>query len=1312
MKPSVYFTCLALCGAPIAAVADVVINEIGAASSERNLRFLEDGRPRLGWGPAWSEIEFDASDWEIGTAPFGFGNDDVATELGEQMIERTPSLYLRKTFTVSAADAAKAEPFRLRAEADSGFVAFVNGHEIARANLGRLNGFVYRDQSTFSSAERNESLSYDSEVLASDVLRAGENVFAVQVQNSIPVQINERDDSIDRSLRFDGRLTLGTGIFGSGSSIPLDLPAEGWQYRVGHAEPSGGVVDWKQVSDPNVDGDFSDWIELHNNGAAAVDLTGWHLTDDEDIPQLWKFPDGTTIPAGGYLVVLADGITNIPGDYIHTSFGLSNNGEFLALSDASGDYVSQFEEGFPRQGPFHSYGLNASGDYVYLAEPSPGAANAGGESSGFVRAPQFEPDGGVFKETVEVTLTSNTEEAVIRYTTDGSEPTPWNGMVYEGPISVEAIDERTGTPIRARAFKDGMIPSRESTQTYLVGVDEVFDSITSMSLVAEDGYAFYAPHGVMTVEGGTGAGNDWRATEAQDYYMPDMHGRAFERKVSMELIYPESGENVQIDGGLRLAASAWSRGRFTLRNTDRSPWQSSPAEKPSFNLFFRNDYGDDTLGFPLVENYPVRRFQQLRLRAGKNDINNPWITDELSRRLYTDMGQFGSRGIQNALWVNGVYKGYFNSVARLRQELLQDFHGGNAQWDVKHIDNWADGDGAEWERTEAILEKDLSVLENYQEALTVVDPVALSDYFLINFYGATWDWPHNNFVIAKERSERGRWRAYMWDAEGMFGIAGGNGRQRYNSITADFRNPRQDPDPSLSVMWKALVESDEFKVTFADRIQKHFFTEGGALTQEHMKMRMNELGDEIRDLMRFGGGGNINLRTIESWIEDREDEIFKRGQHFEPDGLWGDVQTPNFKPSGGGVEAGTVVKISAGSLFDPQGGDWYYTTDGTDPRLPGGEPSPTATLYDSSGPGITIDETMTLKARIRETTLFDPVGTWSAIQEAEFRIGIEIADESNLVITEIMADPADTTEAEDAAGYNRADFEFMEFLNLTESTLDLSELQFTLGIDYRFANGDKATIAPNGYAVIVRNKEAFESRYGAGLPVLGEYDSKLNNGGEVIEIANNAYTPTHQFTYGTEDPWPAEVDGAGKSLVATTTTAGADLSDPANWTASAEINGSPGRAEGTEPPDPPQPGMSFTAWRAEFFPDDASNDAISGVDADPDGDGLTNLAEFGLGSDPTNDRSQGLVGVRIERLEVGGQTANYVVLTSTQREGVDNLTLTLEKSNSLESWEVAGDDYIQLATTAAENGVKLVEWRSAQPFTGQTGYLRWQISMQ
>src|SRR5215210_5703053 len=53
-------------------------------------------------------------------------------------------------------------------------------------------------------------------------------------------------------------------------------------------------------------GQASDWIEIYNRGDAAIDLVGWHLTDDAALPGKWTFPS-KLLAAGDFLVVFASG---------------------------------------------------------------------------------------------------------------------------------------------------------------------------------------------------------------------------------------------------------------------------------------------------------------------------------------------------------------------------------------------------------------------------------------------------------------------------------------------------------------------------------------------------------------------------------------------------------------------------------------------------------------------------------------------------------------------------------------------------------------------------------------------------------------------------------------------------------------------------------------------------------------------------------------------------------------------------------------------------------------------------------------------
>lgn len=85
---------------------------------------------------------------------------------------------------------------------------------------------------------------------------------------------------------------------------------------------------------PDGSGSFPDWIELYNSGSSDCALSGWFLSDDAAEPDKWRFPAGTVIPAGGYLVVFASGAAG--GDTgLHADFSLSA-GETVYLNTPSG----------------------------------------------------------------------------------------------------------------------------------------------------------------------------------------------------------------------------------------------------------------------------------------------------------------------------------------------------------------------------------------------------------------------------------------------------------------------------------------------------------------------------------------------------------------------------------------------------------------------------------------------------------------------------------------------------------------------------------------------------------------------------------------------------------------------------------------------------------------------------------------------------------------------------------------------------------------------------------------------------------------
>jgi spore coat protein CotH len=125
----------------------------------------------------------------------------------------------------------------------------------------------------------------------------------------------------------------------------------------------------RTLADPQ--GEFDDYVELHNVSDAAADLSGRYLTDSKSSLRKWAFPDGTKIPAGGFLIIWADEDGKAsPG--LHASFKLSQKGEtvYLVDSDENGNVILNSLK-FPAQRTDVAFGRGARGKLEPVV-PTPG----------------------------------------------------------------------------------------------------------------------------------------------------------------------------------------------------------------------------------------------------------------------------------------------------------------------------------------------------------------------------------------------------------------------------------------------------------------------------------------------------------------------------------------------------------------------------------------------------------------------------------------------------------------------------------------------------------------------------------------------------------------------------------------------------------------------------------------------------------------------------------------------------------------------------------------------------------------------------
>ncbi len=1142
--------------------------------------FLTSGKQRVPWGQG----SYDDTTWASGVAPIWAGalpsGVTGGTNLTAQVVGKTPSVYARIVFNVTAADLADPNALQLLMGWDDAFVAYINGVEVARDRLAQANAFTPFDavaDSVHNGSSTSTTYTLDP---PSKLLNVGQNVLAVQVHN---LTISDSDIFMRARLQRNG------------AAVALVDYANTWKYFVGLTEP---VLSPDEAIDDDPESPDSqlDWIELRNTGAADVLLNGWKISDELGNPSKWQFPVGTTIPAGAQLIVVCDGknvTAPASGGYLHTNFNLNSGGETLTLRDQSGVVVQQIV--VPPLTPMQSYGRTDAGLYTIFGTPTPLAPNTGATFSGIVETPTFSRAGGFYTTSQTVSLATLTSGASIRFTTDGSEPTETTGLAYSSTFSVSISQA-----IRARAFKSGMTPSATATRTLLINEPASRKSVPALCLTGDQARSLYRPYGMMAIVGGSNTAlvapqpvtfnGVWTQTTSGAPALPDLsaydnalhRGRFLERPAVMEVLYPDGRPGVNTDFGMRISGSGHARPRYKLTNQNAAvpnsgAWSATDfTQKPSFNFYFRDDLGGDPIDFKLFPDDTITKFHDLRIRAGKNDPSNPFIEDEFMRRLFVDLGQVGSVGIINTLYVNGIYKGYYNMTEHIREDFLQRRHGSNLSWDVAAVTTIGSGDGLAFQEMITFIRNNpQSTLANYQAMKTRLDMKNFADYLIINLFGVTGDWPHNNFINARERSTTGLYRYYMWDAEGAFGDFGLTARS--NMFTGADANvavqgaivanaPASDGlQYGIRILYTYLRASPEFRLLFADRLQKHYFN-NGALTDARILARFNSLKTEFTPLLN---GATFNDR-VTPWVNgvgdatryttsgatntpSRRNVLFNgytddvAGGVFVPaqlvnEGLWPSVVAPGFSTFGGNVAPGFTLTIS-----NPNGsGSVYYTTDGSDPRSEGGA------IAGTLGTSVAIGAPTTVKARVRSTG-----GVWSPITEALFDTGVV----PSLLVTEIMYHPPKN------GAIDGDQYEFIEIKNVGAATVNLFGMKFTSGITYDFPAG--ATIAPGQFKVIARNATQFAAKYPT-VALLGAWGagSNLSNSGDTLTLSDAANRTVFSVSWLDVSPWPITPDGSGPSLVPVNANAIPAPNNASNWRASTGSGGSPG-ADDPTPPTPP-----------------------------------------------------------------------------------------------------------------------------------------------
>jgi len=896
------------------------------------------------------------------------------------------------------------------------------------------------------------------------------------------------------------------------------------------------------AGDPFVGDDQSpDWIEIHNPTDAPAVLDGYHLTDDLDDPTQWTLPDGITLaPAGDpdgkdYLVVFASGndITDPDLDengFLHANFKLKDGGgEDAALVDADGAVVFAYED-YPVQDEDVSYGIDGQGAERFFTMPTPGWDNA----NDVPRSPQFTVAGTTFTDSIVVDLTAAYPTDTIHYTLDESVP-DGASAVWSGPMTITDT-----TMIRAVSIGANGKSSRLVGETYIDLGADILDDSSNLPVVIVETFG----DGVPGKSSGFGD--------------------------SVVVVF-EPGA----DGRTRLTdpCAIDTRAGIHIRGST-----SAGFPKKQYRVEFWDETNEDRrldlLGMPSEADW---------IFYGPSRYDRALISNSLMYDLSNQVGRYAVRTRWVEMYLNGnggpvTASDYVGVYA-----VMEVIERGDDRVDIEALSSGAGGmpveGGFAWkkDKTGMYVEPEnpnsaqRSTIDGYIDTVNAaatgqhdpwVDLDAFVDHNLLNMLAMNVDALRISTYYYK--TQDGKLEAGpIWDFDRALDST--DGRDNNPSWWHGTGDSTRYFNDSSRVMnwWPRMFQDPDVVQRYIDR---WFALRASVFSLDNIHATIDAHAAQLaeaapRDYARWSaaryGGFAGEIQHMKDWLTTRVNWV---------DSQW--LAQPAFDVAGPVVTPGTTVTLSSPV------GQVYYTTDGTDPRAPGGGMSPGAVL--AAGP-ITINQYTKITARVHIENHgpadqgYVPTGDdWSAPVVGRYFVNPLVAA-GDVAITEINYHPYDPTPGELATqppedpDFQDDDYEFVELQNVSGHPVNICGVRFADGVNLTF---DSHVMADGDRVAVAANQAAFEARYGTGIALGGEYGvgqdaMHLSNTGESITLDNTILDAVVlEFAYNDSGAWPNRADGKGAALEIIDP--GGDYNDPDNWRSSVAYGGTPAAAPETE----------------------------------------------------------------------------------------------------------------------------------------------------
>ena len=604
-------------------------------------------------------------------------------------------------------------------------------------------------------------------------------------------------------------------------------------------------------------GNNSDWFELYNSSASAVNIGGWNISDDPADLTKYTVPSGISVPSNGFLRIWCSGKGNSANaaGHLHTNFKLTQcNGDWLIVTNG-GVLVDSLQ--LRRTQALHSVGRSPDGTagWKIFTNPTPNASNTSTAYDSYAPTPVMNVTPGFYSGTKIVSLSVTPSNSLtIYYTTDGSEPTTGSSMYVSTPVSIS-----TTSVLRAYAVSSNpsILPSFMETNTYFI--NETIDS----------------HYGVVSVSGGTALNSLLGGTQNT----PATHFEYFENQTFKTEGYGTANKH---------GNDSWA---YNQRGIDVETFDEYGYNNAYKHQFFtdanmndvssRNEFQHVILKAAASDNYSSSNNSGGKLSCHMRDAFVQSYA--FQKGLELD----GRRNKHVILFKNGAYWGIYE----LRESFEGDYTDYYYNQPSDSIDNLAywgslqirNGSDTGWVNLyNFIMANSMTNVANYAYVQSKLNFKSLVDYMVYNSYVVNSDFINWNSAWWRGRATQGdkkKWRYWMWDMDNVYDLGenySGLPTTDMNSSPCDYTNTFQNAGPNMGhpdILEKLLTNPD-FKAYYINRYADLINT---AFTCSKIKQHFNYfktiLTPEMpRQISKWGGSMNqwqTNMDTLEAKIDKR-----------------------------------------------------------------------------------------------------------------------------------------------------------------------------------------------------------------------------------------------------------------------------------------------------------------------------------------------------------------------------------------------------------------------------------------------------------